>query len=208
MAIPTKITLFCLLCLSAFFAARGQAINPTFTPKNGDRIVLIGNTFADRMRHYGYFETFLQKKFPTQQLTLRNMGWSADEVGLQPRPLNFPGFGENNTKQTLPQQEVTFKGFTHEGEKIVMPVVLNFAGLNQDLTEQKADILLLCFGMNEAFKGLAGISQFTHDLEVFINNLQSHSYNGRSAPMVVLVSPLHMKTWEVICPILMPTMQI
>ena len=190
MAIPTKITLFCLLCLSAFFAARGQAINPTFTPKNGDRIVLIGNTFADRMRHYGYFETFLQKKFPTQQLTLRNMGWSADEVGLQPRPLNFPGFGENNTKQTLPQQEVTFKGFTHEGEKIVMPVVLNFAGLNQDLTEQKADILLLCFGMNEAFKGLAGISQFTHDLEVFINNLQSHSYNGRSAPTVVLVSPI------------------
>jgi glucose/arabinose dehydrogenase/azurin len=168
----------------------GQALNPRFTPQKGDHIILLGNTFADRMRHYGYFETLLQKNYPGLQLTLRNMGWSADEVGLQPRPLNFPGFGEKAFARPLVAKEVTFQGFTHEGEKIVMPVALNFDGLNQDLKEQKADIIFLCFGMNEAFKGPAGLPQFEKDLNVFIKNLEQNKFNGRAAPKLVLVSPI------------------
>jgi glucose/arabinose dehydrogenase/azurin len=170
--------------------ATAQAPNPGFTPKKGDHIILLGNTFADRMRHYGYFETLLQKNYPDKQLTLRNMGWSADEVGLQPRPLNFPGFGEKTSRLTEGKKEVKFQGYTHEGERIVMPVPLNFQGLNQDLSDQKADIIFLCFGMNEAFKGAAGIPQFEKDLQTFIQNLQSNQYNGRSAPTLVLVSPI------------------
>lgn len=168
----------------------GQAPNPGFAPQNGDHIILLGNTFADRMRHYGYFETLLQKNFPGKQLTMRNMGWSADEVGLQPRPLNFPGFGEKTKRLTEGQKEVKFQGFTHEGERIVMPVALNFEGLNQDLYDQKADMIFLCFGMNEAFKGPAGLLQFEKDLNAFIQNLQKNRYNGRSAPALVLVSPI------------------
>ncbi|RRB07255.1 PVC-type heme-binding CxxCH protein [Larkinella rosea] len=175
---------------SVVSAVFGQTIKPRFSPKNGDRIVLLGNTFADRMRHYGYFETILQTKFPDLHLTMRNMGWSADEVGLQPRPLNFPGFGEKTTRLTSGKKEVTFQGFTHEGEKITMPVALNFAGLNQDLSDQKADLIFLCFGMNEAFRGPAGIAQFEKDLNAFIANLQDHVYNGRTAPVLVLVSPI------------------
>lgn len=170
--------------------ASAQAPNPGFAPKTGDHIILLGNTFADRMRHYGYFETLLQKNFPGKQLTMRNMGWSADEVGLQPRPLNFPGFGEKTKRLTEGQKEVKFQGFTHEGERIVMPVALNFEGLNQDLYDQKADMIFLCFGMNEAFKGPAGLPQFEKDLDAFIQNLQKNRYNGRSAPALVLVSPI------------------
>src|SRR5690606_41209923 len=48
----------------------------------GERIVLLGNTFADRMRYYGHFETLLQRSLPEAQLSVRNMGWSADEVNL------------------------------------------------------------------------------------------------------------------------------
>ncbi|QRR01344.1 PVC-type heme-binding CxxCH protein [Dyadobacter sandarakinus] len=168
----------------------GQAANPGFNPKKGDRIILLGNTFADRMRHYGYFELMLQKNFPGRQLTMRNMGWSADEVGLQPRPLNFPGFGEKTKRLTSGQNEVKFQGFTHEGEPIVMPVAMNFDGLNQDLHDQQADIIFLCFGMNEAFKGPAGLPQFEKDLQIFIENLQRNQYNNRSAPVLVLVSPI------------------
>lgn len=78
------------------------------------------------------------------------MGWSADEVGLQPRPLNFPGFGEKTTRLTADKKEVSFQGFTHEGEKIKMPVAVNFNGLNQDLTDLKADIIFLWFGLSVA----------------------------------------------------------
>lgn len=171
-------------------SVHGQSIRPPFTPKTGDRIVLLGNTFADRMRHYGHLETLLQQAFPNRQLSLRNMGWSADEVGLQPRPLNFPGFGEKNDRLTRGTGEVIFNGFTRQSDPITMPVALNFAGLNQDLTDQKADILFLCFGMNEAFKGAAGLRQFEQQLGAFVANLQRNRYNGRTAPVLVLVSPI------------------
>jgi len=176
-----------ILLLNVNITSFAQKVT-NFNPQKGDRIILLGNTFADRMRHYGYFETLLQKNFPDKELRLRNMGWSADEVSLQPRPLNFPGFKEDVGKP-IPK-EVSFQKYKFEGEKIVMPVALNFAGLNQDLTEQKASIIFLCFGMNEAFKGKEGLPQFKTDLENFIKNLQSNQFNERSAPQLILVSPI------------------
>jgi glucose/arabinose dehydrogenase/azurin len=186
---------FCLkrLPFSVFLifvvALVAKAAPAKFDPKKGSHIVLLGNTFADRMRHYGYFETLLQKSYPDRQLTLRNMGWSADEVGLQPRPLNFPGF-RMSTPPPIEKKQVGFETYKHESAPINMPVALNYVGLNQDLTEQKADIIFLCFGMNEAFKGRAGLPQFQKDLETFTKNLLSNNYNGSSAPQLILVSPI------------------
>jgi len=54
-----------------------------------DRIVLVGNTLAERMQLFNHFETLLVTRFPDLQLTMRNLGWSGDTVTLQPRPLNF-----------------------------------------------------------------------------------------------------------------------
>ena len=54
-----------------------------------DRIVLVGNTLAERMQLFNHFETLLATRFPDLQLTVRNLGWSGDTVALQPRPLNF-----------------------------------------------------------------------------------------------------------------------
>ncbi len=63
--------------------------NPLRIEKN-DSIVILGNTFAERMQLYGYFETFLHCRFPDHQLKVRNLGWSADEVDKQFRPAGFP----------------------------------------------------------------------------------------------------------------------
>lgn len=54
-----------------------------------DRVVLVGNTLAERMQLFNHFETLLAARFPELQLTVRNLGWSGDTVALQPRPLNF-----------------------------------------------------------------------------------------------------------------------
>jgi glucose/arabinose dehydrogenase/azurin len=180
----------CLLCVSILWLSVFTARSQTFSPKNGDHIILLGNTFADRMRHYGYFETLLQKSFSGKHLTVRNMGWSADEVGIQPRPLNFPGFRNSDVKPSEESKAVSFKRYKFEGEKIVMPVALNFNGLHQDLTEQKADIIFLCFGMNESFKGPGGLPKFQEDLRIFMDALLDQKYNGRSAPQLILVSPI------------------
>ena len=118
-----------------------------------DRVVFIGNTFAEQMHAFGYFETLLHSKFPDHQLQVRNMGWSADELTLMPRP---KGFGD----------------------------------LHKYLAEQKADVIFACFGMNESFQGAEGLEQFQQDLDAFIQDLQAHQYNERSAPRIVLVSPI------------------
>jgi glucose/arabinose dehydrogenase/plastocyanin len=66
-----------------------------FVPQQGDRIVLLGNTFAERMQYDGYFETLLHAHFPGIELSMRNMAWSADEVALRPRPFQFNGLHED-----------------------------------------------------------------------------------------------------------------
>lgn len=60
----------------------------------GDRIAIVGNTFAERMQLDGQFEALLHAAYPDHDLSIRNLGWSGDELALQPRPLNFIGMDE------------------------------------------------------------------------------------------------------------------
>ena len=60
-----------------------------FEFKPGERVVFIGNTFAERLIKGGYFESTLTARLPEHKLIFRNMGWSADTLTIQMRPLNF-----------------------------------------------------------------------------------------------------------------------
>ena len=55
----------------------------------GDRICLIGNAFAERMQHHGWFEARLQAAFPEMGLTVRNLGFSGDELTVRQRTAGF-----------------------------------------------------------------------------------------------------------------------
>jgi lysophospholipase L1-like esterase len=65
------------------------AQTPAIDLREGDRVILLGNTLAERMQHFNHFEALLATRFPELDLVVRNLGWSADTVTLQPRPLNF-----------------------------------------------------------------------------------------------------------------------
>ena len=73
------------------------SLSPWLTVETGDKLVIIGNTLAERMQHDGYFETQLQSRFPTKRLVVRNLGWSADEIDLRPRSANFEDHGHQLT---------------------------------------------------------------------------------------------------------------
>lgn len=53
---------------------------PKLELKDGDRIVYLGNTFAERDANYGYLETLLTIQHPDISFTFRNLGWSGDTV--------------------------------------------------------------------------------------------------------------------------------
>ena len=66
-----------------------EAPTGPLVPDKGDHVVIVGNTFAERMGHFGHFETLLHDAYPDHELVVRNLGWSGDTPSLQPRPLDF-----------------------------------------------------------------------------------------------------------------------
>src|SRR5689334_10897271 len=73
--------------------AAAPADAPRLDLKKGDRIILIGNTLAERMQYFGNFETLLQSRFPELELVVHDLGWSADELTLRPRSKGFEDHG-------------------------------------------------------------------------------------------------------------------
>ena len=70
-------------------AAAADIANGRLQLEKGDVITIVGNTFAERMIKHPHLETRMQRGHPELELVVRNLGWSGDEVALQPRPLNF-----------------------------------------------------------------------------------------------------------------------
>jgi lysophospholipase L1-like esterase len=76
---------------------------PTPWPlKDGDRVVLIGDTLVERDQRYGYLETFLTIENPELDLTFRNLGWSGDTVrGLSRAGFDPPEAGYDALKKQV-----------------------------------------------------------------------------------------------------------
>ena len=70
-------------------AAEQSSPSANLEIRKGDHISLIGNTLADRMQHDGWLETYLQARFPRHELTIRNLGYSGDELTVRLRSADF-----------------------------------------------------------------------------------------------------------------------
>jgi putative heme-binding domain-containing protein len=64
-----------------------------------DHVCLIGNTLAERMQHDGWLETLLHDRFPQHRLTIRNLGFSADELTVRDRSEGFGSPDEHLARQ-------------------------------------------------------------------------------------------------------------
>ncbi|QDU30823.1 Membrane bound L-sorbosone dehydrogenase [Anatilimnocola aggregata] len=110
-----------LLCTGLLTLALNRATAadaPQLKLAKGNKIVLIGNTLAERQQHFGHFETLLHSRFPELNLVVRNLGWSADELTLRPRSKDFNDHGHKLTDHK-PDVILAFFGFNESfgGEK-------------------------------------------------------------------------------------------
>ncbi len=55
----------------------------------GDRILLYGNSFVERMQQNGFFEAALQLANPEKGIELRSLAWTGDELGYRLRPERY-----------------------------------------------------------------------------------------------------------------------
>lgn len=142
------------LALFAFLSgSAAHAQSPPLELRKGDRIVLLGNTMAERLQQYNNFETLLMARFPDLDLVVRNLGWSGDTITLQPRPLNFGDAAKH-------------------------------------LRDQKPDVILAFFGLNESFEGEAGLPAFEKNLDAYLAAQLQAKYSERGALRLALISPL------------------
>ena len=71
------------LSISAFaLLATATAAEPLIQLKKGDHVAIVGSGLADRQQHQAWFESLIQKAFPEMELTVRNFGFTADEINL------------------------------------------------------------------------------------------------------------------------------
>ncbi len=78
--------------------------------QKGDHVSLIGNVLAERMQHDGWLETLIQARFPDQQLSFRNLGFSGDELNQRQRSANF-GSPDDWLKRTETDVVFAFFGY-------------------------------------------------------------------------------------------------
>lgn len=131
---------------SLAFAAALVGAEPAAKPlelKDGDRIVWLGNTLVEREQRYGYWETALLAANADKSITLRNLGWSGDNV-----------YGEARVGFDLSTPN---KGF----ERMVSLTL-----------ELKPTVIFVAFGTNEAFEGREGLPKFEKGLEKLLDALK------------------------------------
>jgi putative heme-binding domain-containing protein len=149
-----------------------------FKLEKGDHVCIIGNTLADRMQHDGWVETFLYARYPELDLTIRNLGFSGDEVTFRQRSQDFG----------TPDQWLSAKAPVPQPNAIADRSVVNPNRFEKAGT--KADVIFAFFGYNESFAGAAGLPKFKDELTAFIKHTSEQKYNGKSAPRLVLFSPI------------------
>ncbi|MEO8428028.1 MAG: SGNH/GDSL hydrolase family protein [Verrucomicrobiota bacterium] len=164
-----------LLFLAVMLSCVASDKPPRLALKSDDRVVFIGNTFAERLTSHGYFEAMLASRFPELKLTLRNLGFSGDEAV---RGLLGTGAGPGTIG---PLQTNTWLQLR----------ALNFGEIFSHIEEQRADVIVACYGMNESFAGTAGRSKFEKDLTTYLSRLVELKCGAaKSSPRLVLVSPI------------------
>ena len=169
-----KFKALALLLLSAAVAPAA----PLLELKKGDHICIVGNTLADRMQHDGWLETYIQARFPKHELVFRNLGFSGDEINQRIRSQWFGSPDEwlsGSAPVPNPGGLVTRHGVRDN---------------RFETTDTKADVVFAFFGYNESWAGEAGLDKFKNDLGIFIKHTLEQKYNGKSAPKLVLFSPI------------------
>ncbi|MGV3659770.1 MAG: PVC-type heme-binding CxxCH protein, partial [Prosthecobacter sp.] len=146
-------------------------------PAKGERIVFVGNGLAERDVHYSRLETELHLRYPESGLFVRNMGHVGDTPGFRPHPARVTQWAFPGAEKFHPELNV------HHGKGF-------FPMPDEWLAFLKADTVVGFFGYNESFDGPAKVANFQAELDAWVVHTLSKAYNGKTAPRVVLVSPI------------------
>ena len=162
-----------LTLLFAFALTVALPLQAQLELHKGDHVAIVGSGLADRQQHHGWLEALIHKAYSDLELTVRNLGFAADEVNVHPRSDEVPtteqflNMKPGSTTLMVGKTEVTY----HWG------------------ADFHANVILAYWGFNESFKGEAGVADFKKALDEYLKQLATADY-GKGKPRVVLLSPI------------------
>ncbi|MDR3635276.1 MAG: GDSL-type esterase/lipase family protein [Isosphaeraceae bacterium] len=105
--------------------------------------------------------------------------------------MQHDGWLETYLHSRLPKHDLVIRNLGFSGDELTIRLrSANFGSPDDWLTAGQTDVIFAFFGYNESFAGRDGLDKFKKDLEAFIKSTLSHKYNGKSAPRLVLFSPI------------------
>ena len=150
-----------------------SAAEPLLQIHKGDHIAIVGSGLADRQQHQAWFEALIQKAYPDAELTIRNLGFAADEINVHPRSKDVPPtewfLSMKKGDSTPPgKADVIYKAGTDFGTEVIFAY----------------------WGFNESFHGPQGLEEFKRNLGQYLGRQLAANYSGHGAPRIVLFSPI------------------
>lgn len=117
---------------------------------DGDRVVFVGNTFFERDLRYNHLETALTARWPSRNVTFRNLGWDGDTVWGEARAaFGSPADGFNSLSKHVADLKPTviFVAYgmseSYAGAGGVEPFIQQLDKMLDMLSRTQARIILL-----------------------------------------------------------------
>jgi putative heme-binding domain-containing protein len=105
--------------------------------------------------------------------------------------MQHDGWLETLLQARFPGLKLVIRNLGFSGDELTLRLRSDgFGSPDQWLSFHKADVVFAFFGYNESFAGQQGLERFKKDLQEFIQHTRGQKYNGKSAPRLVLFSPI------------------
>jgi putative heme-binding domain-containing protein len=105
--------------------------------------------------------------------------------------MQHDGWLETLLQSRFPQHQLVIRDLGFSGDELTLRLRSEGFGSTDDwLSKHKADVIFTFFGYNESFAGQAGLEKFKKNLDDFIQHTLGQKYNGKTAPRLVLFSPI------------------
>ncbi len=111
--------------------------------------------------------------------------------------MQHDGWLETALFQRFPQHDLAIRNLGFSGDELALRLrSQDFGTPDQHLEFNRADVIIAFFGNNESYAQEAGIEAFARQLGETIEHWKSQKYNGRSAPRIVICSPISHENLE------------
>ena len=104
---------------------------------DGDRVVFLGDSITEQRLFTTYIEAYSLTRYPTWNLTFRNVGWGGDTSWLRKR----------SNKEEKPFEKELFAADAAAQQQMIEKVV--GSGLSRDVLPLKPTTVIVDFGMND-----------------------------------------------------------